>query len=296
MKILNYGSMNIDHVYSTDHSVLPGETIIASSLALFCGGKGLNQSVAVAKAGGEIYHAGLIGEDGGMLVDQLVSAGVQTKYVARRTGPSCHTIIQVDTKGQNSIIVYNTPGLQFNENDIDQILQDFETGDLVMMQNELFNSALMMKKAAEKGLTVIFNPSPMDQNIMNYPLNQIDWLILNEIEGASMSGETDPETIISVLTHRFPKMNIMLTLGEKGSVCYHEGQLYHQSAYPVKAVDTTAAGDTFTGFFVTGLSQGKPVADIIRRASIASSIAVSRKGAAGSIPTTTEVDVAEKNL
>ena len=248
-----YGSMNIDHVYSTEHSVLPGETIIASSLALFCGGKGLNQSVAVAKAGGEIYHAGLIGEDGGMLVDQLVSAGVQTKHVARRTGASCHTIIRVDAKGQNSIIVYNTPGLQFDENDIDQILQDFDAGDLVMMQNELYNSALIMKKAAEKGLTVIFNPSPMDQNIM-------------------------------------------LTLGEKGSVCYCEGQLYHQSAYPVKAVDTTAAGDTFTGFFVTGLPQGKPIADIMKRASIASSIAVSRKGAADSIPTTVEVDEAEKNL
>ena len=248
-----YGSMNIDHVYSTEHSVLPGETIIASSLALFCGGKGLNQSVAVAKAGGEIYHVGLIGEDGGMLVDQLVSAGVQTKHVARRTGASCHTIIRVDAKGQNSIIVYNTPGLQFDENDIDQILQDFDAGDLVMMQNELYNSALIMKKAAEKGLTVIFNPSPMDQNIM-------------------------------------------LTLGEKGSVCYCEGQLYHQSAYPVKAVDTTAAGDTFTGFFVTGLPQGKPIADIMKRASIASSIAVSRKGAADSIPTTVEVDEAEKNL
>lgn len=165
-----------------------------------------------------------------------------------------------------------------------------------MMQNELYNSALMMKKAAEKGLTVIFNPSPMDQNIMNYPLDKIDWLILNEIEGASMSGETEPEAIISVLTKRYPKMNIMLTLGEKGSICYTGGQLYRQAAYPVKAVDTTAAGDTFTGFFVTGLSQGKPIADIMKRASIASSIAVSRKGAADSIPTAAEVDEAERNM
>lgn len=296
MKILNYGSMNIDHVYAVAHSVVPGETIIADSMALFCGGKGLNQSVAVAKAGGEIYHAGMIGDDGDMLVRQLEQAGVHTCHVARRPGASCHTVIQVDPSGQNSIIVYNTPELRFAEAEIDAILEDFQAGDLLMLQNELYGSDQMMAKAAQKGLTVIFNPSPMDSHIGSYPLERVDWLILNEIEGAAMSGETEPEAMLAVLRRRFPKMNIMLTLGEQGSVCACGDGLLYQKAFPTQAVDTTAAGDTFTGYFVTGLAAGKPIQEIMKRASLAASIAVGRKGAADSIPTADEVDRAEQKL
>ena len=112
MKILNYGSMNIDHVYAVPRMVTPGETLIAEDKQLFCGGKGLNQSVAIARAGGRVFHAGVVGEDGGMLCDALTDAGVDIRHVRHRAGASCETVIQVDVHGQNSIIVYNNPDLR----------------------------------------------------------------------------------------------------------------------------------------------------------------------------------------
>lgn len=296
MKILNYGSMNLDHVYTVDHPVLPGETIIADTLALYCGGKGLNQSAAVARAGGEVYHAGLVGEDGDLLVDGLRRAGVDVRYVERRPGASCHTMIQVDPRGQNSIVVYNTPSLRFDGEDIDRILSDFASGDAVMLQNEAYNSPLMMRRAADKGLTVIFNPSPMNSQIADYPLDRVDWLLLNEIEGEAISGEKEPERILDVLHDRYPHMNVVLTLGEKGCICMQGDARLAQPAFPVQAVDTTAAGDTFTGYFVTGLSRGLPMPEILRRAALAAAIAVSRPGAADSVPTAEEVDRVEREM
>lgn len=289
MKILNFGSMNIDHVYRVAHNVQTGETILSSGLSLFCGGKGLNQSVAVAKAGGEVYHAGLIGTDGDMLLDALTQAGVDVRYVKRKNMASCHTMIQLDDQGRNSIIVHNTEGLQFTEPEMEEILSDFDSGDVLMLQNELVGSPFMLKRAAAKGMTIVLNPSPMDSRIKEYDLKLVHWLLLNEHEGEALTGMSDPEQIIHALKNAYPTTNIVLTLGEKGALCCCNGGMLHQAAFPVKAVDTTGAGDTFTGYFVTGIAHGDPLERVLRRASLASSIAVSRDGAAASIPMVSEV-------
>ena len=175
MKILNYGSMNLDHVYQVPHFVQPGETICAAGMNLFCGGKGLNQSIAVAKAGGKVCHAGIVGEDGGGMVEELRRAGVDVSLIRRAPGPSSHTVIQVDPSGQNSIIVYSGENMRLSPRDLDQILSGFEAGDLILLQNELFGSPLMMEKAAAKGLTVILNPSPADEGLRAFPLDKVDW-------------------------------------------------------------------------------------------------------------------------
>lgn len=289
MKILNFGSMNIDHVYRVAHNVQTGETILSSGLSLFCGGKGLNQSVAVAKAGGEIYHAGLIGADGDMLLDTLKQARVDVRYVKRKNMASCHTMIQLDDQGRNSIVVHNTEGLQFTELEMDEILSDFDSGDVLMLQNELAGSPTMLKKAAAKGMTIVLNPSPMDRRIKEYGLKLIHWLLLNEHEGEALTGMSDPEQIVHALKNAYPTTNVVLTLGEKGALCCCDGRMLHQASFPVKAVDTTGAGDTFTGYFVTGIAHGDPLEQVLRRAALAASIAVSREGAAASIPMVSEV-------
>ena len=97
MKILNYGSMNIDNVYQVEHMIHPGETQMAIAKNVFAGGKGLNQSIAIAKAGGTVYHAGVVGEDGAILMDTLAKHGVDTRHVKHAAGPSGHTVIQVDS-------------------------------------------------------------------------------------------------------------------------------------------------------------------------------------------------------
>lgn len=293
MKIVNYGSMNIDNVYSVEHMARPGETILATDRGVFCGGKGLNQSIAIAKAGGEVYHAGILGEDGGMLLDALHRAGVDTACVRRAAGPSSHTVIQVDANGQNSIIVFGGENMRPTEEDIDRVLEGFGPGDAVIMQNELYNSPLMMRKAAARGLCVIFNPSPVNDALADYPLESVSWFLLNEIEGEALTGESEPKAILARMKEKYPSASVVLTLGAEGAYCMHEGQTLYQPAFRVKAVDTTAAGDTFTGYFVSGLAQGMPMERIMKRAARASSIAVGRMGAADSIPLAAEVDAAE---
>ena len=289
MKIVNYGSINLDHVYQVDHIVRPGETLLAKAQDLFCGGKGLNQSIALAKAGAAVFHAGVVGEDGDMLLDALRAAGVDIRHVRRAAGPGAHTVIQVDRGGQNCIIVFSGENVRPTEADIDGILADFSPEDAVLMQNELYNTPLMMKKAAEKGMTIVFNPSPVNAEMLSYPLETVGWFLLNEIEGEALTGEQDPEKILDGLAAKYPRANVVLTLGKNGAWAMAGGQRYFQPAFEVEAVDTTAAGDTFTGYFLAGIGRGMPIPDALRRAAFASSIAVSRKGAADSIPTEDEV-------
>lgn len=296
VKILNYGSMNLDHAYSVPHLVLPGETISASDMNLFSGGKGLNQSIAVAKAGGTVFHAGIVGEDGEILLDALRAVAVNTAYVQKAQGPSAHTVIQVEPDGQNSIIVFSGDNMRMTEKQMDEILNGFGSGDLLMLQNELYGSPVMLRKAASRGMTVLLNPSPADEHLKDYPLDQVDWFILNEIEGELLTGEKEPERILSVFAEKYPDASVVLTVGEKGAYLQTPNIRIHQKAFKVDPVDTTAAGDTFTGYFIAGLAAGLPFDRIMRRAALAASIAVRRPGAADSIPRSTEVDLAETSL
>ena len=292
MKIVNYGSINLDHVYQVDHILQPGETLLAREQNLFCGGKGLNQSIALAKAGAEVFHAGVVGEDGEILLNALRTANVDIRHIRRAEGASAHTVIQVDRNGQNCIIVFSGENMHPSEADIDRILEDFGPEDAVLMQNELYNTPLMMRKAADKGMTIIFNPSPISQEMLSYPLECVSWFLLNEIEGEALTGETNPGKILDSLASRFPRSSVVLTLGKNGAWAMDQGQRFFQPAFEIKAVDTTAAGDTFTGFFLAAVSSGMPISAALRRSAFASSIAVSRKGAADSIPTAEEVSSA----
>ena len=291
MKILNYGSMNIDNVYQVDHMIQPGETQMANDKSIFAGGKGLNQSIAIAKAGGAVYHAGVVGEDGAILMDTLKRGGVDTQYIKHMPGPSGHTVIQVDKNGQNSIIVFAGENMRVLKEDIEKVLAGFEKGDILILQNELDNSPAIMRMASERGMTIVFNPSPVNDGLKSYPLECVDWFLLNEIEGKALTQETEPEKILAELKKLYPKASVVLTLGSDGAFCVHNGQQVYQPVFPVKAVDTTAAGDTFTGYFVSGISKGDDLATVMKRAAKASSIAVSRPGAADSIPHYSEVEI-----
>ena len=289
MKILNYGSMNVDNVYEVDHIVRPGETINARGKHLYPGGKGLNQSIAAARAGGNVYHIGVLGTDGDVLAEALKENRIHTDFIKHVSAPSAHTMLQVDSGGQNSIIVFAGPEITFTDAEMDAILTHTDPGDAVIFQNELARSPVFMRKAADRGLTIVFNPSPLDDAIWQYPLDQVSWFIVNEIEGGALSGKTEPESILDVLHGKYPRAGIVLTLGADGAIVLRGDERHFQPAFPVKAVDTTAAGDTFMGFFVTGMLRGEPLPEVMARAARASSIAVSRPGAAVSIPSLEEV-------
>ena len=289
MKILNFGSLNIDYVYSVEHFVKPGETISAKKLETFCGGKGLNQSVALARAGACAYHAGSVGKEGGMLIEQLKDAGADTGYVRIGDGPSGHAVIQVDNAGENCIIINGGANHTIGEEFIDRVMAGFEPGDICLTQNELNNVPCILRSAHRRGVKVAFNPSPFDRDILNYPLDCVSWFILNEVEGEGITGETEPEAIAQNLLSRYPQCRVVLTLGKEGVLYRDRDTAASHGIYKVKAVDTTGAGDTFTGYFLAGISQGLELEEILTRASVASSLAVSKKGAASSIPRLDEV-------
>ena len=289
MKILNFGSLNIDNVYSMDHFVRPGETTASLKMETFCGGKGLNQSVALAKAGAPVYHAGKVGADGQMLIDILGEYGVDTSLVAMTQGHTGHAIIQVDKKGQNCILLYGGANQEITTDYIDDVLAHFEKGDMLLLQNEINNIDYIIKKAAEKGMVLAINPSPISDELVKMDLSPITYFILNEIEGNELTQETDPEKIARKMRQIYTGCVVVLTLGKQGVMYYDGTNTYTHGIYDVPVVDTTAAGDTFTGFFLSTLMQGEDVPKALEYASIASSLAVSQKGAAPSIPTMEQV-------
>lgn len=297
MRVLSFGSLNIDYVYKVDHFVNKGETLSSKSLQVFTGGKGLNQSIALAKAGVEVYHAGMIGEDGKMLLEALDEAGVHTEYVKVqskvRTG---NAIIQNDLQGDNCILLYGGANQQMDEKYIDEVLEQFGSDDWLLIQNEINNLPYLVSRAKEKGMRIILNPSPMNGKIAELPLDKIDYFILNEIEaqqllGKELKDDRDGKTLAVEIKTAFPGAVVVLTQGEKGSVYYDGEEYISQEIFKVKAVDTTAAGDTFTGYFIGGVLNGDSPEKAMRVAAKASAIAVTRPGAAPSIPTKEEVEI-----
>lgn len=289
MKVLNFGSLNLDYVYSVDHMVLPGETLASGGIETFCGGKGLNQSIALAKAGAPVYHAGMVGAEGGILLDACREAGVNTDYIKIIPGKSGHTIIQVDASGQNAILLYGGANRSITKSYVDQVLAHFEKGDILLLQNEISQLSYIIDKAYEKGMMIILNPSPFDDNLDACDFGKISMFLLNEIEGEQITGAQEPTEILVLLKERYPAAKVVLTLGSKGSIYQDHSRKLHQDIYPVKAVDTTGAGDTFTGYFIASLIEGVSVEEGLDIAAKAAAIAVSRQGAAPSIPMRSEI-------
>ena len=295
MKVLCFGSLNIDYTYKVPHFVKKGETLASERLQVFGGGKGLNQSVALAKAGTEVYHAGSIGQDGMFLLDMLKDAGANTDFVkildTVRTG---NAIIQNDKSGDNCIILYGGANQAITREQVDEVMSHFESGDYLVLQNEINELGYIVEKAHEKGMIIVLNPSPMNEKILALPLDVINYFILNEVEAAQILGKEDKgeeswEQIADDLLKKFPQAAIVLTMGSEGSVFKNQKETVCQSIYKVQAVDTTAAGDTFSGYFIGGILGGLSAKEAMDQASKASAIAVTRKGAAPSIPLLAEV-------
>lgn len=282
--------MNLDHVYQVKDFVRPGETDAALHYDIFPGGKGLNQSIAIARAGGPVFHAGVVGEGGSILERCLQEAGADCTLLKHAAVSQGHAIIQVNRQGENCIILYPGSNHAVDTGYIDETLKDFSSDTYLVLQNEISNLDYIVEKAWEKGLLIVLNPSPMDEAMKALDFGKISWLLVNEMEGALITGKQESEEILEELYQRYPTTNIVLTLGSKGAVCRCQDTLHHQSSFSVEAVDTTGAGDTFTGYLIAGIAEGKAVAEALQLASAASAISVTRTGAASSIPMRAEVE------
>lgn len=290
MKVFNVGSINIDSVYRVPHLVQPGETLSSRSLEIVLGGKGANQSVALARAGIPVCHVGRLGKADAWAAEQMRDAGVNVGAVSMIDGPSGHAIIQVDDEGENSIILHGGANQGFSRALLSQALADAESGDWLLMQNECNAMADAFAIAGEKGLSIAFNPAPMTADVGRLPIEQCAVLIVNETEAAALAGTDDPEAALSLLGERCPDTRLVLTLGSRGALLQRAGERRQQAAEAVQVVDTTGAGDTFVGYFLAGLIQGLDEDAALQRACRAAALAVTIAGATPSIPLASDVD------
>ena len=194
MNIVNFGSMNLDHVYAVPHMIRGGETLLSENLSDVAGGKGLNQSIAVARSGAAIFHAGMVGVGGQMLLDCLKESGVDTSLLTPCDAPQGHTVIQVDPSGQNSIIVFGGSNQCLTTERIDEILARFQPGDYLMAQNEISNLGYLLNAAADRGLKIVLNASPINDALLALDFSRVEWLVVNEIECAAIAGCDDVQT------------------------------------------------------------------------------------------------------
>tara|TARA_R110002073_G_scaffold3998_14_gene26981 strand:+ start:4730 stop:5602 length:873 start_codon:yes stop_codon:yes gene_type:complete len=289
MKILNFGSCCIDNVYSLPHFVQPGETLLSTDFNVFPGGKGLNQSIALAHAGAEVQHAGKVGADGEWLKALLQVSGVDESRLKVVDGPSGHANIQVSATGENAIVIVGGTNRLITPDDFDDAFSGVESGNFLLLQNEVSHMPDIIREGHRRGLRIAFNAAPMTTEVLDFPLELIEILIVNETEAAAILGLAVSDQLDEQLATQFPKMKIVLTLGEAGAVYRHGTESIRQSAFPVKAVDTTGAGDTFTGYFLAALMRDETIQNCLEEACQASSISVTRPGAATSIPKRSEL-------
>ncbi len=284
MRLFNFGSLNIDHVYSVDQFVRPGETIHAQRYQQYCGGKGLNQSLAAARAGMQVVHVGQVGGDAGVLAETLDQSSVDTALIKTVDQPTGHAIIQVDSTGENEIIVFGGANQALSKEMIDTALSLAELDDWVLCQNETNQVDYLLHSAAEKGLFSIFNPAPMTPAVKDFPLHKVGLMILNQSEAAELSHQTDDEAVVENLRHRFAGTRMVLTLGARGAVYFDQQRCVGVPAEEVSVVDSTGAGDTFIGYFVNELAAGQSIENCLATACRAAAECVQTAGAADSIP------------
>lgn len=296
MRVLNIGSINVDHVYEVGHFVRPGETLDGLSYHTFAGGKGFNQSVALARAGAVTLHAGKVGKDAAWLLQRLEQEGVDTTHVTVAEAATGHAIIQVVPDGENAIVLYGGANRLISEADVASALSGCSPGDYLLLQNETSSVTQAIQKAHENGLRIVFNPAPMTADVHHYPLEFVDFFILNETEAEGLTGKTDPAAAGARMRELFPRAATVLTLGSKGALYFDANAMHHEPALPVDAVDTTAAGDTFIGFFLAELMQTGDPAKALAKACHAAAICVTRAGASASIPSRHELETTSGGL
>ena len=289
-QIINYGSCCIDHVFQIPHFVRAGETLSSAGYAIFPGGKGLNQSIAVAEAGCAVSHVGAVGEDGRWLAELMTARGVNITHLGITNTPTGQAILQIDPSGENAIIILGGANLAAHEHLIDAALNDATGDEILLIQNETSGNEAAIRQAKAKGLQVAFNMAPMNANARALPLALIDYFIINETEGEALTGKTEPSEICDAVLDQYPHSAVVLTLGPAGVLFRTAERNLSQPAYPVETVDTTGAGDTFTGYFLATLMKTKQVELALQTAAAAAALSVTQPGAATSIPTLHDVN------
>jgi ribokinase len=296
-KVVVIGSLNMDLVTRAPRLPRGGETLIGESFATVSGGKGANQAVAAARLGAQVSMVGCVGSDayGEELRGALLAEQIDCQAVSTVDDFSGVALIVVDDNSQNAIVIVAGANGALTPAVIDRFDAVLQAADVIICQLEVPDATVghALKRGRELGKTVILNPAPASRPLPADWYASIDYLIPNESEASALSGlpvdslasaETAASRLISLGAGK-----VIITLGAQGSVFANGKGFEHFPASKVKAVDTTAAGDTFVGGFAAALAAGKSEADAIRFGQVAAALSVTRAGAQPSIPTLSDV-------
>ncbi|OAZ91470.1 ribokinase [Halomonas sp. G11] len=291
--IFNFGSINIDHTYRVAYFVRPGETLESNEYSVGLGGKGVNQSLAIARAKGAVSHWGRVSSVDAWVMPELESAGVGVQDIELAVEPSGHAIIQIDERGENAILLFSGANHGFTQDRMAALIAQTAPGDTILIQNECNGLDQLIPLAVSHGCKVIFNPAPMTAKVASLPLEQCELLFFNRTEAAAlleMPVESNAADLLSRCKEVLGDVEVVLTLGSEGAWYQRNSETLFQPALKVKAIDTTAAGDTFVGYFLAARQAGLKPSQCLQRATAAAALAVQKRGAASSIPMAEEVD------
>jgi ribokinase len=281
--IWNLGSINIDHFYEVPHLPQAGETLAALSYGFGLGGKGANMSVAAARGAARVSHIGAVGADGRWTRERLMEYGVEVQHIARIEEPTGHANITVDAAGENNIVMFSGANVQLTEAIIGAALTEASPRDVLLMQNETNGQEYAATTAQALGLRVVYAAAPFDAQAVARLAGRIDLLVLNEVEAAQL--EADRGAGVAALGIA----DVVVTLGARGCKWVSNTGEKAYDAYPAEAVDTTGAGDTFTGYLVAALDRGMDMEAAIDLALKAGALMVMRRGTADVIPDLKEI-------
>ncbi len=276
--ILNFGSINIDYVYRLKTLPQAGETLSCQGFARYLGGKGINQSIAIARAGGAVKHIGAVGADGAFALAQIADMGLDTNDIRVTDTATGHAIICLDKQGENHIIIHAGANAELTENQINSALDTNPKAEWVVIQNETNLTEYIAKSAKQRELSLAYSAAPFDAVACQTILPYLDILAVNETEAAALShAMKTPITDLKIPT-------LLITKGAKGAELWQNGACISVKGLPVKAIDTVGAGDTFFGSFIARLQNGAPAQEALNYAASAAALQCTRKGAATAIP------------
>jgi len=283
MAVFNLGSINIDYFYTVAHLPTPGETLSASGHQAGLGGKGANQSIAAANGGAKVVHIGAVGPDADWAITKMRAAGVDINHIARLNIPTGHAVINVDPTGENSIVIHSSANMAQDKGAIDAAMLEIGPDDILLLQNETNHIAYTANLAQQRGARVIYSAAPFDADAVRAVLPDVDYLVVNQVEARQLSAE------LGLAVQNMPVAGLLITEGNKGASFYAGGEVLHVAAFPVLAIDTTGAGDTYIGLFAAALNLGRDIKAAMKFAAAGAAIQVTRKGAAKAIPTAEEI-------
>jgi len=284
MTVFNLGSINIDLVYTVPHFPAPGETLTTLDYQRMLGGKGTNQSIALARAGGTVVHIGAAHGEDGWIRDEMRAAGVNISAVQASRTATGHAVVSVSADGENQILLWPGANHAIDMTDAIATLDTARDGDWALLQNETCGADEFVAAARARGLRIAYSAAPFDAAVTARLLPHTDLLVINEVEAAALAYMLGMPASAADIPH------LVITRGGNGADYYGADGTLHQPAFAVTPVDTTGAGDCFFGYLLAGIAAGRDMASSLRLASAAAALQVTKPGAAAAIPTHTIVD------